>query len=185
MSIAKQIEGFPDYYVSSAGNVWREKNNGFYLKRRSNEQGLVSLYINRKRKFMQVHRLVAQAFVPVPEKYADMSIDDLDIHHINFNHSDNRASNLMWLTKAEHKKLHSDSDVTFDRRSEAHKGKPKPEGAGTPPKPVIQYTKEGVFIAEYASAHEAARQTKVHRGDICSCCRGKYKSAGGYIWKYN
>ena len=226
MAIAKQIEGFPDYYVSSVGNVWREKNNGFYLKLRPNKQGLVQIYANGERNLMYIHRLVAQAFVPVPEQYADMSIDELDVHHINFDHSDNRASNLMWLTKAEHQQLHRYSEVTKQRRSEAKKGKNRSketkqrisetmkgrlfteehkrklseakkgkhhseetkqkmsEAKEEQSKVVAQYTKEGYFAREYSSIAEASRQTKVNKGSICSCCSGRYKSAGGFIWRY-
>ena len=71
---------------------------------------------------MLVYRLVAMAFVPVPEKYQGIPIEELEVHHINFNHNENLASNLMWLTKAEHMQLHSDSEVTKQRKS-----KPKSE----------------------------------------------------------
>lgn len=50
---------------------------------------------------------------------------------------------------------------------------------------VLQYTKEGEFIAEYTSANEAARALGVNnRSHISECCRGKIKSYKGYIWKY-
>ena len=51
-------------------------------------------------------------------------------------------------------------------------------------KPVLQFSKDGEFIAEYTSAHEAERQTGCNQGNICRCCRGKLKSTGGFIWKY-
>ena len=50
--------------------------------------------------------------------------------------------------------------------------------------PVLQFTKEGKFLAEYSSAHEAERQTGCYNGNICKCCKGKYKTCGGYVWKY-
>lgn len=196
MSIAKQIQDFPDYYVSSVGNVWREKNNGFYLKLRPNNQRLVKLYANREHKDMYVHRIVAMSFVPIPSKYQGIPIEELEVHHINFNHNDNRASNLQWLTKAEHQQLHSESEVTKQRKSNpknnehkqsisaALKGRQKPEGSGNPPKQVAQFTKDGVFVAKYASTMEAERQTGVNHTDISKCCNGKYKTAGGYVWKF-
>ena len=49
---------------------------------------------------------------------------------------------------------------------------------------ILQFSKEGEFIAEYPSTHEAERQTGCHHQNICACCKGKYKSCGGYIWKY-
>lgn len=49
---------------------------------------------------------------------------------------------------------------------------------------IIQYSKDGKFIAEYPSIMEASRQTGCHHTSICECCKGKLKSAGGFIWKY-
>ena len=55
-------------------------------------------------------------------------------------------------------------------------------------KKVLQYDKNGNFIKEYPSAHEAARQldkTSVHgEQNILSCARGKTKTAYGYVWKF-
>ena len=49
---------------------------------------------------------------------------------------------------------------------------------------VIQYTKDGEFIAEYSSAAEAQKQTGIQRTVIGLVCKGKGKTAGGYVWKY-
>ena len=178
MTQIKKIKDYPDYYVSSAGNVWREKNNGFYLKLRPDKQGIVQLCTNGKAKSMLVYRLVAQAFVQVPEQYRGTSVEELEVHHINFNHNDNLASNLMWLTKTEHMKLHSESEVTFARKSAAKINRSDLSKA------VMQFTKTGDFVASYASIHEAARQTKVNHGQICSCCSGNRNYAGGFVWRY-
>ena len=53
-----------------------------------------------------------------------------------------------------------------------------------PSKPVIQFSKDGEFIAEYQSTKEAERNTGCHHEHICACCKGKLKTTGGYIWKY-
>ena len=49
---------------------------------------------------------------------------------------------------------------------------------------ILQYSKDGIFIAEYPSTMEASRQTGCHQGNICACCKGKRKSVGGFIWRY-
>ena len=49
---------------------------------------------------------------------------------------------------------------------------------------ILQFSKNGEFIAEYPSIHEAERQTGCNNSHICECCKGKRKSASGYIWKY-
>ena len=51
-------------------------------------------------------------------------------------------------------------------------------------KAVVQYTKEGEFVAEYESALMAKNITGINNGDIGACCRGKRKSAGGFKWAY-
>ena len=71
--------------------------------------------------------------------------------------------------------------------SEEHKNKISEAQTGNhnrPQTPVLQYSKSGEFIAEYPSIKEAYRQTGCRQGNICSCCKGKYKSAGGFIWRY-
>ena len=49
---------------------------------------------------------------------------------------------------------------------------------------ILQFSKDGELIAEYSSAREAERQTGCHNQHICDCCKGKRKSAGGYVWRY-
>ena len=71
------------------------------------------------------------------------------------------------------------SEDTRRKMSEAHKGKIY---ANT--KPILQFSKNGEFIAEYPSLHEASRQTGCNNSHISSCCKGERKSTGGFIWKY-
>ena len=51
-------------------------------------------------------------------------------------------------------------------------------------KKVYQFNKNGELIGEFDSLIKAESVTGVNFKDISSCCLGKYKSAGGYIWKY-
>jgi hypothetical protein len=39
-------------------------------------------------------------------------------------------------------------------------------------------------IIEAESIKDAYHKTGVSKGNICSCCKGKLKSAGGYVWSY-
>ena len=80
----------------------------------------------------------------------------------------------------EHRKKLSES-LTGRVFSEEHKKKIR---ENNPSKPVLQFSKDGEFIAEYPSIMEASRQTGCYQGNICRCCMGKYKSTGGYIWRY-
>ena len=65
------------------------------------------------------------------------------------------------------------SEETRRKRSESH-------GVNG----ILQFSKDGEFIAEYSSIMEAERQTGCSHGNICACCKGTRKSCGGYIWMY-
>ena len=51
-------------------------------------------------------------------------------------------------------------------------------------KSVLQFTLSGEFIKEWDSISIASKELKIGGNSIVTCCKGKYKSAGGYIWKY-
>ena len=53
-----------------------------------------------------------------------------------------------------------------------------------PLKAVLQFSKNMDFIAEYRSATKAAECIGKRQGDISANCRGKLKSAYGFIWKF-
>lgn len=50
--------------------------------------------------------------------------------------------------------------------------------------PIIQLTKDNVFIKEHLSALDANRETEIWKESIRNCCNNRSKSAGGFIWKY-
>ena len=47
---------------------------------------------------------------------------------------------------------------------------------------VLQYDKNGNFIAKFFGTNEAKRRTGICHIDLCA--RGGRKTAGGYVWKY-
>lgn len=53
-------------------------------------------------------------------------------------------------------------------------------------KPVLQYTKEGVFVAEFFGVNEAQRVTGIKGSHIGQCCDGapNRRTSGGFIWKW-
>ena len=47
-----------------------------------------------------------------------------------------------------------------------------------------KYTLEGVFIETFDGMHAAAASVGIHSMGIIRCCRGRRRTAGGFIWKY-
>ena len=163
--IFKTIEGYPLYMVSNMGRV---KSLNF---RRSGKEGIMSPRISGNGhlkvtlrnvdgcKDYLVHRLVAQAFLPNPNNL-------VEINHRDENKQNNRLDNLEWC----------------DRKYNVNYGTTKERiGIGNS-KPVIQYSKEGRLIRKWDSATKAEKEYNI--GHIIECCKGKVKTAGGYVWKY-
>ena len=96
----RDIEGFPDYMVSSLGRVKsrpRPRTRGGILKQYMTTTGYwgIALWSDaKKKKPAKVHRLVAEAFIPNPDNkpYVD---------HIDGVPSHNFVSNLRWCTRSE------------------------------------------------------------------------------------
>jgi hypothetical protein len=53
-------------------------------------------------------------------------------------------------------------------------------------KPILQFDIQNNFVKEYSSLTEACEilNKKNRQGDLTSCCKGKQKTAFGFIWKY-
>lgn len=51
-------------------------------------------------------------------------------------------------------------------------------------KPVYQYSINGDFIRKWDYMSEATKELNINKGNITEVCKGRRKSAGGYIWKY-
>jgi hypothetical protein len=51
-------------------------------------------------------------------------------------------------------------------------------------KTVVQYHINGDEINKYQSINEASRVTNIDKTCISRNCNGKYKSAGGFVWKF-
>ena len=47
----------------------------------------------------------------------------------------------------------------------------------------LQYTTEGVFVAEYASVPEASKQTGIRANNIYRALTGSRQTAGSYMWR--
>jgi hypothetical protein len=57
-------------------------------------------------------------------------------------------------------------------------------GGGRIGKQVCQYDKDGTLISEYKSASDAERTTGISLSEITAVCRGDWKIAGGFQWRW-
>lgn len=125
------------------------------------------LTVGGKTRFVAMHRLVGQAFVPNPENKPY-------INHIDGNGANNAADNLEWVTNSENK-LHACYEL----------------GVGV--EPVVAYDKftgeERLRFPSITKASEWLMSTGLSRDTTClsgvvKCCKKKVPSYHGYIWRY-
>ena len=186
------------YEVSNFGNVrsYPKKTYGGIriLKPSHTKEGYahVSLCNNGKIKPCRVQILVAYAF---PEICGDWFVG-CDVGHDDCNPYNNVASNLYVCTHKEN----INHPITLERKRIANIGKTIPQeqrekisntlkghfiGEKHPSsKPILEYTKDGIFVREWACAMEVERERGIDHKNISSVCQGKRKSAGGSVWRY-
>lgn len=87
------------------------------------------------------------------------------------------ASELIFVTRSMHWKLHRELREKCCKIASNIGGKKNSI-------PILQFSKDGKFIKEWQSAQEARRQLGISQGNISACCKGKRKSASGYVWRY-
>lgn len=163
------------------GNIHHRK--GKFLSQYIRPDGYVQIEISKDNNKRQVtaHRLVAEAFIPNPDNLPQ-------VNHRNEDKTANYPDNMEWCnskynnnfgTKPQRisKKLsgRNHTNVSILKMRETKRSKMKP---------VLQYTLDGEFVAEYESQRAAQRQTGTNESHIGRCCRGECNYAGGFIWRY-
>ena len=163
----KAIAGYEGLYeVSNLGRVkslkyGKEKilkpgkNTGGYLQ--------VSLFKDGKTSNLRVHRLVAEAFIPNPKGLAT-------INHKDEVKTNNAATNLEWMSQKD--------NINYGTHN-------KRVGEALSKQVQMLDKQTGELLATFPSLMEAVRVTGINQGNISSCCKGKYKSAGGFVWQYS
>lgn len=169
----KAIRGYEGYYEVSDDGIVRSidryvKNHGQYMRKlkgqvmkqtvAQNGYLVVNLRRDRTSNVVCVHRLVAEAFIDNP--------DNKDtVNHIDGDKLNNNVDNLEWAT-------YSENNVHALRTELRH-----PRGNR-----ILQYDKDGNFIASFRSACEASRITGIGREAISACLNHYSLSAGSFIW---
>lgn len=166
---------FENYEVSTLGRVkslyyYRSGKSEILKPRYANRPYLrIMLYKNSISYSCSIHRLVSSTFQDICGKWFNGAV----CNHKDENPTNNNATNLEWCTK----KYNSNYGTAIDRRI-------KKTTNGKKAYIVIQYDLNMNFIKEWPSTMEIERITGFKNNNIGSCCRGKYKQAYGYIWKY-
>ena len=161
----KVIKNYPMYEVSSEGRI-RSYYNGSHGKRiipkilslKTDRIGYTFIHLKNElgRKPLRVHKLVAEAFIPNPDNLPE-------VNHKDENKSNNSVYNLEWC-----KRLYN---VRYSKVWESNE------------RAVLQYTETGIFIKEYKSLSEAARDNNITPQSIFVAIKNTWCSAN-FKWRY-
>lgn len=173
-----ELEGFGSlsdvYFISNEGELVSYARNGRLIRKpMTNSKGYLGFRINNIS--MKLHRLVAIAFIPNPNNYAQ-------VNHIDGDKKNNKAENLEWCTNT-YNMRHS-WEIGLRK---AKKGSDNYQWSGDHEncKKVAKKTLENKTIAEYNSIAIASREnTGFSPSGISRVCNGKTKSYKGYIWEF-
>ena len=160
----KDVIGFEGCYeVSNFGRVRNAKSKAV-LKQATTRKGYkaVSLFVNGTGKTIEVHRIVALAFIENENGYPE-------VNHIDEDKTNNCVSNLEWCSHA--------YNMAY--------GTGRARAAKACQKPVVQYL-HGVEVARFDSIKEAGKITGCDPGHISQCCRGYVyrQHVNGYSFAY-
>ena len=182
--IWKDVDGFDGIYkISNKGRLKHyTKRFGWRILKNTNKKGNYFSVILKGycfSKSSRIHRLVAEAFIPNPNKYNT-------VNHIDMNKQNNCVENLEWWSQKEN------NQKAIKEKPEMLSGMIN-YNKFIRPKKLQQFSLDGEFISEYNSAKEASDITGVCARNILQVAnktpfnkKGAIrKQAGGFVWKFN
>jgi len=81
-----------DYLIYSNGNIYNKKTKRYLKICYSKSRGQTAIRVNGKMKSLYPHRLVAEYYIPNPNKYKEVDHIDRNVHN-------NDISNLRWADR--------------------------------------------------------------------------------------
>lgn len=171
----KDIEGYEGLYkISNSGDVlsvkrYKNNHNALQLVNEKLKTTHISnsgyyyviLWKDNKSYMVSIHRLVAKHFIPNPENKPQ-------VNHIDGDKSNNCVNNLEWVTCVENME-HAIKNGLYDNKL----------------KKIDQYNTQGELIKTWESSMSVEKKLGYCNSNIIRCCKGRCKTAYGYIWKYH
>jgi len=161
MEVWGKIKDYPNYEVSTKGNIRNIKTLNILKSSLRNGYPSVSLSKEGKSNTKNIHRIVASTFIGESE---------LIVNHKDGNKTNNSLENLEWVSYEDNTKHALENNLQKTHPNRVGQYKLKDEKL--------------ILMREYSSIIEASKETGISDKHIGSVCRGNRKSTGGYVWRY-
>lgn len=182
----KVIPGYPRYMISDQGRVMsftsKAHPEGKIMKQTISRGGYAVVHLvpgterkpGQEGRTLHVHRLLAEAFIPVPPRLRRKGKENLEVDHIIpvLNGGKCEKSNLRWVTPKENRTM---NEMTLKNLERANLEKSKT---------VYVYSEDLELLSAFTSTADAARQLNKSQGNITNCATGALRRYLGYIFSY-
>lgn len=130
-----------------------------------------------KYRYVGIQRIMMEAFVPVPDELKHLiGTRYLQVNHKDENPRNNTLENLEWCSA----KYNTNYGTAMSRKMETR----NQTGVRGAMVKVKQLSLTGELIRIWNSMAEASNKLGIFKSQICCCCKGTQKTAGGYKWEY-
>lgn len=178
-----RVKSLPRLQKTRYKRISKERILKQFSTGREKDYRSVKLCKDGKEKTIQVHRLVAQAFIPNPDNLPCVN------HKRESEKWNNCIENLEWCTYEYNNNYGTHNErcaknrdyfkkvKNTDYKSIGEKNRKKLS------KKVFQYNKDKILVKIWESVKET-KYFGFNNGTVSSCCLGKRKTHKGFIWSY-
>jgi len=181
----KGLEHIEGYKIYSDGTIlsFLKRHDYIYIVSDKPRKVLIPFSAGRrydvvslKGKDYPVHRLVAMAFIPNPDRKPQ-------VHHKDGNKFNNDVSNLEWVTNSENQAYSVNAGTHVSIKGDNHYRR-KPGYIQHNRKPVYQLDLNGTVLRRFDSVKEAAEMVNINYTTISKALTHPSCTAAGYKWTY-
>lgn len=181
----RPIKGFPNYEVDGYGNVYSVDHHTVVVQQKGRQMPFVGRKLKpgftqdgymfvgmmddtHKLRTRRVHRLVAEAFIPNPDNLPT-------VNHKDENKQNNCIDNLEWASWG----YNTIYGTANERRSKKLLGRKIANS-----RPVMGRRATDTRWTYYPSGLQAAKASGTTSGGVSAVCKGRAKTANGYVFRY-
>lgn len=170
----EKIPGFPGYAINDKARVWSERSQRFLKPKKMDREGHLGFCLSRNGRpcYVYLHRLMAIAFIPNPERFPI-------VRHLNDIRDDNEPDNLAWGTQNDN--WH---DSVRNGTAKSPTDEHREIGFRKIRIPVRATNIKTGDIVNFISQSEAARRLNLQQSNVWKVLNGERAHAGGWFFEY-